>query len=95
MTLCIQDLVSICLLVLKIWSKNQILTLINGRNSVANLQYMTHPNLDLVDGKVYTKFGFNLSMSICSHAIERESNCKKERERENDRIAPLFQSRAT
>ena len=47
----------------------------NGRNSVANLQYMTHPNLDLVDGKVYTKFGFNLSMSICSHGIERKSNC--------------------
>ena len=52
MALCIQDLVSICLLVLKILSKNQILTPINGRKSVANLQYMTHPNLDLVDGKV-------------------------------------------
>ena len=51
------------------------LTPINGRNSVANLQYMTHPNLDLVDGKVYTKFGYNLSMSICSHDIERKSNC--------------------
>ena len=75
MTLSIQDLVSICLLVLKIWSKNQILTSINGRHSVANLQYMTHPNLDLVDGKVYTKFDFNLSMSICSHDIERKSNC--------------------
>ena len=54
MTLCIQDLVLICLLVLKIRSKKQILTPINGRNSVANLKYMTHPNLDLVDGKVYT-----------------------------------------
>ena len=75
MRLCLQDLVSICLLVLKIWSKNQILTPINGRNSVANLQYMKHPNLDLVDGKMYTKFGFNLSMYICSHDIERKSNC--------------------
>ena len=75
MTLCIQDLVSICLLVLKIWSKNQILTPINGRYSVANMQYMTHPNLDIVDGKEHTKFGLNLSMSICSHDIERKSNC--------------------
>ena len=33
-------------------------------NSVANLPYMTHPNLELVDGKVYTKIGFNLSMSF-------------------------------
>ena len=75
MTLCIQDFFSICLLVLKIWRKNRIPTQINGRNSVANLQYMTHPNLDLVDGKVYTKFGLILSMSICSHDIERKSNC--------------------
>ena len=34
---CIQNLVSICLFVLKIWSKNQILTSIKGRNSVAKL----------------------------------------------------------
>ena len=33
------------------------------------------PNLDLVDGKEHTKFGLNLSMSICSHDIERKSNC--------------------
>ena len=91
MTLCIQDLVSICLLVLKILSKNQILTPINGRNSAATLQYMTHPNLDLVDGKVYTKFGFNLSMSICSHDVDRKSNSalitepERERERERER----------
>ena len=50
---------SICLFVLKIWSKNQILTPIKECNSVANLQKMTHynPNLDLVNDNVYTKFG--------------------------------------
>ena len=46
-----KNLVSICLFVLKILSKNQILTSIKGRNSVANLRkimiYIT--NLDLVN----------------------------------------------
>ena len=58
---CIQYLVSICLFVLKILSKNQILTSIKGRNSVANLRktiiYIT--NVDLVNDYVYTKFGLN------------------------------------
>ena len=37
MMMCIQNLVSFCHFVLKILSKNQILTSIKGRNSVANL----------------------------------------------------------
>ena len=64
MIMCIQNLVSICLFVLKILSKNQILTSIKGRNSVANLQktmiYIT--NVDLVNDYVYTKFGLNRSI---------------------------------
>ena len=53
---CIQNLVSICLFVLKILSKNQIVTSIKGRNSDANLRktmiYIT--NVDLVNDYVYT-----------------------------------------
>ena len=55
----IQNLIKFCPLVLKILSGNEILTLIKGRNSVANLRKMTlyNPNLDLINGNVYTKFG--------------------------------------
>ena len=74
MIMCIQNLVSICLFILKILSKNQILTSIKGRNSVANLQktmiYIT--NSDLVNDYVYTKFG--LKMSICFQDIEQKLN---------------------
>ena len=64
MIMCIPNLVSICLFVLKIFSKNQILTSIKGRNSVANLRkktiiYIT--NVDLVNDNVYTKLGLNRS----------------------------------
>ena len=38
MMMCIQNLVLFCQFVLKILSKNQILTSIKGSNSVANLQ---------------------------------------------------------
>ena len=38
MLMCIQNLVKLCPLVLKILSGNQILTSIKGRNSVANLE---------------------------------------------------------
>ena len=72
--LCIQNLVSISLFVLKISSKKQILMSIKGRNSVANLPktmiYIT--NLDLVNDYVYTKFGLNLS--ICFQDIEQKLN---------------------
>ena len=60
----IQNLVKFCPFILKIWSKNQILTSIKGRNSVANLRKTTiyNTNFDLVNDDVYTKFGFILSI---------------------------------
>ena len=66
MMMCIQNLVLFCQFVLKIVSKNQILTSIKDCNSVANLRktqiYKT--NLDLVTDNVYTKFRLNLSRSV-------------------------------
>ena len=74
MIMCIQNLVSICLFVLKILSKNQILTPIKGRNSVANLRktmiYIT--KVDLVNDYVYANFGLN--QSICFLDIEQKLN---------------------
>ena len=74
MIMCLQNLVSICLFVLKILSKNQSLTSIKGRNSVANLQktmiYIT--NVGLVNDYVYTKFGLN--QSIRFQDIEQKLN---------------------
>ena len=60
------NLVSICLFVLKIWSKNQILTSIKGRNSVANLQktMIYYSKVNLVNDNVYTKFGLNRSINF-------------------------------
>ena len=72
--MCIQNLVLFCQFVLKILSKNRILTSIKGSNSVANLQktkiYIT--NIDLVNDIVLTKFG--LILSICSKDIEQKPN---------------------
>ena len=61
MIMLIQNLVSICQLVLKILSKNQILTSIKGRNSVANLRktMIYDTTIDLVYDNVYIKFGLN------------------------------------
>ena len=75
MIMCIQNLVSICYFILKILSKDQILTSIKGRNSVANLQkkktiYIT--NVDLVNDYVYTKFGLNRSIRF--QDIEQKLN---------------------
>ena len=71
MMMCIQNLVLFCHFVLKILSKNQILTSIN---SVANLRktkiYNTY--LDLVTDNVYTNFG--LILSIPSQDIEQKPN---------------------
>ena len=73
MIMCIQNLVSICLFVLKILSKNQILTTIKGRNYVASLRktmiYIT--KVDLVNDYVHTKFGLN--RSICLQDIAQNS----------------------
>ena len=62
--MCVQNFVSICLFILKILSKNQILTSIKGRISVANLRKTMNYNtkVDLVDDNVYTKFGLNQSI---------------------------------
>ena len=74
MIMCIQNLVSICLFVLKILSKNQILTSIKARNSVGNLRktmiYIN--NVDLVNDYVYTNFG--LIRPICFQDIEQKLN---------------------
>ena len=74
MIMCIQNLVSICLLFLKILSKNQILTSIKGPNSVANLRktMIYDTNIDLVNNNVYTKFGLNRSFSF--QDIEQKLN---------------------
>ena len=62
MIMSIQNLVSFCQFVLKILSKNQILTRIKGRNSVANLRKtkIYDTDVDLVNDDVYAKFGLIL-----------------------------------
>ena len=74
MIMCIQNLVLFCQFVLKILSKNRILTSIKGSNSVANLRKtkIYNTNLDLVTDDVYTKFCLNLS--IRSQDIEQKPN---------------------
>ena len=74
MMMCIQNLVLFCQFVLKILNKNQILTLIKGCNSVANLRKtkISNINLDLVTDNVYTNFG--LILSIRSQDIEQKPN---------------------
>ena len=70
MIMYIQNLVLFCQFVLKILSKNRILTSIKGSNSVANLRKTTiyNTDVDLVNDNVYTKFG--LILSIGSQDIE-------------------------
>ena len=70
----IQNLVKFCPFILKIWSKNQILESIKGRNSVANLRKTTiyNTNVDLVNDDVYTKFG--LILFIRSQDMEQKPN---------------------
>ena len=74
MIMCIQNLVSICLFFLKILTKNQILTSIKARNSVANLRktMIFDTNIDLVNDNVYTKFGINPSIRF--QDIEQKLN---------------------
>ena len=74
MIMSIQNLVSFCQFVLKLLSKNQILTSIKGRNSVANLRktMIYNTNIDLVNDNVYTKFGLNRSMRF--QDIEQKLN---------------------
>ena len=72
--MCIQNFVSICLFVFKILSKNQNLTSIKGRNSVANLRktMIYNTKVDTVDDNVYTKFGLNRSIRF--QDIEQKLN---------------------
>ena len=74
MMMCIQNLVLFCQFVLKILSKNKILTSNKGRNSVANLRKtkIYNINVDLVNDNVFTKFG--LVLSIHSQNIEQKIN---------------------
>ena len=74
MMMCIQNLVLFCQFVLKILSKDQILTSIKGHNSVANLRKtkIYNINLDLVTDNVYTNFG--LILSIRSQDIKQKTN---------------------
>ena len=69
-----QNLVKSCSFILKIWSKNQSLTSIKGRNSVVNLRKteIYNTNVDLVNDNVYTKFG--LKLSIRSQNMEQKPN---------------------
>ena len=64
MSMCIQNLVRFCPLVLKILSGNEILTSIKGCNSVTNLGNVKlyNPNLDIINVNLYTKFGLILSI---------------------------------
>ena len=70
MIMCIQNVVTFCQFVLKILSKNLILTSIKGHNSVANLRktIIYNTNIDLVNDDVYKKFG--LILYIRSQDIE-------------------------
>ena len=74
MMVCIQTLVSFCQFVHKILSKNQILTSIKGRNSVANLRKtkIYNTNVVLVNDNVYAKFGLNSSIRF--QDIEQKLN---------------------
>ena len=81
MMMCIQNFVTFCQFVLKILSKNRILTSIKGSNSVANSRKtkIYDTNIDLVNDNVYTKFGLNLF--ILSQDIEQKPNSDINQER--------------
>ena len=72
----IQNLVLFCQLVLTTLSKIQILTLIKGRNSVANLRKTNiyNHNVDLVNDNVFTKFGLILSIRSQDTCIKQKPN---------------------
>ena len=74
MMMCIQNLVGFYQFVLKILSGNEILTSIEGSNSVKILRKMTvnNPKLDLVNVDVHIKF--DRILSIRSQDIERKRN---------------------
>ena len=79
MMMCIQNLVSFCQFVIKILSKNRILTSVKGSHSVANLRKTKIYNNNIVNDNVYTKFGLNLF--ILSQDIEQKPNSDINQER--------------
>ena len=72
--MCLQSLVSFRQFVLRMLSKNQILTSIKDRNSIANLRktMIYNTNVDLVNDNVYTKFCLNRSIGF--QDIEQKLN---------------------
>ena len=74
MMMCIQNLVLFCQFVLKILSKNQILTSIKGLTllQICKKTKIYNTNLDLVSDNVYTNFG--LILLIRSQDIEQKPN---------------------
>ena len=76
MMTCIQNLVGFCQFVLKILSRNEILTSIKGHNSVKILRKMmgNNPKLDLVNADVGTKLGRILSIRSVDIELKRNSD---------------------
>ena len=74
MMMCIQNLVLFCQFVLKILSKNQILTSIKGVTllQICRKTKIYNTNIDLVNDNVFTNFG--LILSIRSQDIEQNPN---------------------
>ena len=74
MIMCIQNMVTLCPLILKILNGNEILTSPEVYNSVANVQkiLLYNPNLDVINVNVYTSFAQILF--IGSQDIERKRN---------------------
>ena len=74
MMMCIQKLVLFCQFVLKIFSKNRILTSIKGiiLLRICKKTKIYNTNIDLVNDNVFTKFG--LILSIRSKDIEQIPN---------------------
>ena len=68
--MCLQNMVSICLFVLKLLNKKRILTSIKGCNAVAKLRKITfyNPKVDLVNNNIYTK------KLVCSQNAEEKLN---------------------
>ena len=74
MIMSIQNLVYFCQFVLKILSKNRILTSIKGNTllQICKKKKIYNTNIDLVNDNVLRKFGFILS--IRSQDIEQKTN---------------------
>ena len=76
--MCIQNVVKFCPSILKILRKNEFLTSIIGRYSVANLRKMKIYNtiLDLLNDNVYTKFDLNRSIFQSNEQEQGQSEDK-------------------